>query len=122
MKSVEFVYRQGDVHIFRVDSFPKGDRFENELTKNKQVALGELTGHHHWAPEADVFKIKGLDALTFLDVKKPSKLVHGLDSNFKGTTPDEEYHNEILLREGKYVTGIVEETDWLTRTIRKVID
>lgn len=28
----------------------------------------------------------------------------------------------VYLDPGKYVTGIVEETDWLTKTIRRVVD
>lgn len=125
MQKVELVKRQGDVYIFRIDSFPSGERKEDNLTKNKQVALGELSGHNHYFAEAeavDLFKIDGFDGLTFIDAKENTKLIHGLIKGFKGKESDQDYHWSVDIEKGKYVTGIVEETDWITRTVRRVVD
>jgi hypothetical protein len=128
MKVVKCVGHQGDVAIFQVDEFPEGARVQDDLTKNQQLALGELSGHNHAFEDAtavDLFKINTPEyqGLTFIQTKKPAKLVHGLIKGFKGREADQDYHSEITLKEGKkYITGIVEETDWTTRTIRKVID
>lgn len=127
MKKVELAGHQGDVVIFKVDKFPEGVRMQDDLTKNHQLALGELSGHNHYFAEpelVDLFKIEGkeFEGLSFFQVDKPTNLVHGLIKGFKGIEPDKDYHSEITLKEGKYITGIVEETDWLTRTVRKVID
>lgn len=126
MKNVTLVGHQGDVVIFEVDEFPTGPKTQDELTKNQQLALGELSGHNHYFDDAtavDLFKIPGeYDGLTFVDVKKPAKMVHGLIKGFKGKESDKDYHSEITLKPGKYITGIVEETDWIARTVRRVID
>jgi hypothetical protein len=127
MKKIEMIGAQGDVIIFRVDEFPEGKRVQDELTKKHQLALGELSGHNHYfaEPEAvDLFKLedKQFEGLSFFQVDRPTNLVHGLIKGFKGREADQDYHSEITLKEGKYITGIVEETDWLTRTVRKVID
>lgn len=126
MKVVELLGHQGDVVIFEVDSFPDGNREQDELTKNYQLALGELSGHNHYFDDSsavDLFKLDEYAGLTFIETKKPATLVHGLIKGFKGREADKEYHSEITLKEGKkYITGIVEETDWLTKTVRRVVD
>ena len=126
MKTVNLIGHQGDVVIFSVDSFPDGERKQDELTKNNQLALGELSGHNHYFDDSsavDLFKLDSHPGLTFIETKKPATLVHGLIKGFKGKENDRDYHSEITLREGKkYITGIVEETDWLTKTIRRVAD
>lgn len=127
MKVVKMAGHQGDVVIFEVDDFPEGNRVQNELTKNHQLALGELSGHNHYFADptaVDLFRVdkKEYEGLSFFQVDRPTNLVHGLIKGFKGREADKDYHSEITLKEGKYITGIVEETDWLTRTIRKVID
>lgn len=122
---VEFKYRQGDVYLFEIGEFPEGERLQDNLTKNNQVALGELSGHNHYFDDSsvvDLFKLKEFEGLTFVDVKKPTSLIHGLIKGFKGKESDQDYHNEIELKDGKYITGIVEETDWITGTIRRVVD
>lgn len=128
MKKVKMCGHQGDVVIFQIDEFPTGKRYQDALTKNSQLALGELSGHNHAFadPEAvDLFKIEGkeFEGLSFFQTNKPATLVHGLIKGFKGKEADKDYHSEITLKENqKYVTGIVVETDWLTKTIRRVID
>lgn len=128
MKKVECVGHQGDVCIFEIDEFPEGERFQDDLTEKSQLALGELSGHNHYFDDAtavDIFKIKDekFAGLTFFETKKPAKLVHGLIKGWKGKEADKDYHSETTLKEGKkYITGIVQETDWLTKTMRRVID
>jgi len=126
MKKVELIGAQGDVVIFKVDAFPEGERTQDELTKKGQLALGELSGHNHCFDDmgaVDLFKMPTYPGVTFVETKRPAKLVHGLIKGFKGKESDKDYHSEVTLKEGeKYITGIVEETDWLTKTIRRVID
>lgn len=128
MKKITYCGFQGDVVIFEVDEFPVGERTQDELTQKGQLALGELSGHNHAFEDmtaVDLFKIQTPEyqGLTFIRTKKPAKLVHGLIKGFKGREADQDYHSELLLKENtNYITGIVEETDWLTRTVRKVID
>lgn len=126
MKKVELAGHQGDVVIFKVDAFPKGERKQDELTTKGQLALGELSGHNHCfdnTSAVDLFKLDKFPGLTFIEAKKNAVLRHGLIKGFKGKEADQDYHSEITLREGeKYITGIVEETDWLTKTVRRVVD
>lgn len=126
MKKVTYIGHQGDVAIFRVSEFPKGTKTQDELTKNCQLALGELSGHNHYMDNAnavDMFKVVEFPGITCVDVKEDVKMVHGLIKGFKGIEPDKEYHNEIQFYKGdKIITGIVEETDWLTKTVRRVVD
>lgn len=128
MKKVKYLGHQGDVAIFEIDEFPNGEKFQDELTKKGQLALGELSGHNHAFEDnaaVDLFKIKGADfeGLSFFETKQPVKLIHGLIKGFKGKEADQDYHSEIELKGNKkYITGIVQETDWLTRTVRKVVD
>jgi hypothetical protein len=125
MKKVEFIARQGDVYIFRVDEFPKGEGKQDELTIKKQLALGEISGHAHAFEETapvELFKIDAFEELTFIDIKENCKLIHGLLPGYENKTIDNDYHWSIDLKKGKYISGIVEETDWITGTIRKVID
>lgn len=128
MKSVKCVGHQGDVCIFEVDEFPSGERLQDELTKKQQLALGELSGHNHYFEDSaavDLFKINTPEfmGLTFIETKKPAKLVHGPIKGWTGKEADKDYHSEITLKEGKkFVTGIVEETDWITKQVRRVVD
>lgn len=127
MKIVELAGHQGDVVIFKVDNFPDGERIQDDLTKNHQLALGELSGHNHYFNDSsavDLFKIDDArySGLTFVETKRNATLVHGLIRGFKGKEADKDYHSEVTLKEGKYITGIVEETDWLTKVTRRVVD
>lgn len=124
---LEYKGHQGDVQIFEVVSeLPDGKRFQDELTKNNQLALGELSGHNHYFDDSsavDLYKVEGYDQFTFIETKKDATLIHGLIKGFKGKEADKDYHNEIVLPGNrKYVTSIVEETDWITGQIRRVID
>ncbi len=128
MKKVVCQGHQGDVVIFEIDEFPKGERFQDDLTKKGELALGELSGHHHAFADnsaVDIFKIDGqlYQGLSFFETKLPAKLEHGKIAGFAGKEADQDYHAVQEFEAGKkYMTGIVPETDWLTRTVRKVVD
>ncbi len=129
MKVIEMIGHQGDCVLFEIDEFPEGNRVQDDLTKNHQLALGELSGHNHafedGANAVDLFKIDALEfnGLSFFETKTDAKLVHGLIKDFKGREADTDYHSEITLKQGKkYISGIVQETDWIAKTMRRVID
>ena len=128
MKSVKFVGTQGDVCIFSVDQFPKGTRVQDELTKKGQLALGEISGHNHAFADStaiDLFKIDDgkFEGLSFFQTNRPAELVHGRIKGFQGKESDSDYHATTKFEGGKkFMTGIVVETDWLTKTVRRVID
>lgn len=128
MKEVTCVGHQGDVCIFEIDEFPAGERVQDELTKKGQLALGELSGHNHYFEDTaavDLFKVNDprFTGLTFIKTEKPVKLIHGLIKGWKGKEADQDYHSEVTFDgDKKYMTGIVEETDWATRTVRRVVD
>ena len=127
MKIVEMLGAQGDVLLYKIDEFPSGQRLVDQQCADLTLAYGELSGHSHTFAtdgEVDVFKIEGAETsgLVFVDVKKESTLIHGRDPKFLGVESDLDYHSELKLPPGRYITGIVEETDWLTKTIRRVQD
>lgn len=129
LKNMVFVGHQGDVMLFEIEEFPEGPRVQNELTSKFQLALGELSGHNHvfenGAAAVDLFKIDSPEFadFSFFETKAPAKLVHGLIKGFKGTEADKDYHSEIVLKPNtKYISSIVEETDWLGKVSKKVVD
>lgn len=128
MKKVKVVGHQGDLVIMEVDVLPETDLFQDEQCKDGILAFGEGSGHAHqleYAETAEVYKSKNpaYDGLMFLKPKTNLKLVHGRARGFEGVEEDNDYHNTIVLDPSKkYITGIVEETDWVSRTIRRVID
>lgn len=101
------------------------DLYQDAQCKNAILAYGEASGHAHQFVNPDdvqVFRSKKHAKVLFLDVKKRTKIEHGLARDFVGREADHDYHSPVWLDPGQYVTGIVEETDWLTKTIRQVVD
>ena len=79
--------RQGDILLCPIDKFPTGLK-----TKDKILAYGEATGHHHRFEENDesvIVKISD-SGTQYIQVLKPSELKH-------------EEHGNIQVDEGKYV-------------------
>jgi hypothetical protein len=76
-------YRHGDLLIVRVDSVPKGC----SVKKDRILAEGEVTGHHHRLSEGGTVLTKGDDM--FLDIKEKAELTH-------------EEHGPILFSTGTY--------------------
>lgn len=115
---------QGDVCIFESSDWPK-DLYKDDQVKNAILAYGELSGHAHQFEDldsVDVWKSEENPNLIYIHVKKPSNLVHGRARDFTGKEADHDYHKPVMLQPGKYVTGIVEETDWVAGSIKRVID
>ncbi len=101
------------------------DLYQDAQCENAILAYGEASGHaHQFVNQEDVtvFKSKKFAKVLFLDVKKRTAIEHGRARDFIGREADHNYHAPVYLDPGKYVTGIVEETDWITKTTRKVID
>ena len=117
---------QGDLVVFQVNEFPIGERIEDEQTKSKTLAYGELSGHAHAFADVenvDVFKMKEYPTLCFVEPLKEVNLEHGRIKGWVGDEVDTWYHKPVVFKPGKkYVTGIVNETDWISKTIRKVMD
>lgn len=123
---LELVGHQGDVCLFRVTDFPSEERTQDDQTKAKILAYGEASGHCHEVetPSAEVFKIlsKAYEGLVFIDAKEKTTIRHGRIKGFTGTETDQDYHTTVELPPGKYVTGIVEETDHMAQVVRRVVD
>lgn len=120
---MHLIGHQGDVCFFKVDKLPT-NLMEDRQTKNAILAYGEASGHAHQFDDprsVEVFKEPGTN-LIYIHVKNPATVSHGRARDFAGTEADHDYHNVIHLSPGLYATGIVEETDWLTKTTRKVVD
>lgn len=126
MKNVRVVGHQGDVVIMEVDSFPEGDRLKDKQCENAILAYGEATGHAHQfetLEDVEVFKMPAYPNLMFIDPKREARLMHGKARDFIGTEADHDYHNVIVLDPNKkYISGIVEETDWINKVTRQVVD
>lgn len=120
---MHLIGHQGDVCFYKVDKLPTG-LVQDKQTANAILAYGEASGHAHQFDDmnsVEVFKDPGTNMI-YLNVKSRSSISHGRARDFVGREADHDYHNVIFLDPGLYATGIVEETDWLTKTIRKVID
>lgn len=105
MKTIRYV--QGDVILKPIKAFPLSGE-EDKQTKTLTLAYGEVTGHSHLitSGEAEMIKvnmdyfIKAITAIT---------ITH-------------EEHNPVTCPPGFYKVEIARETDWLTKTIRRVAD
>lgn len=105
--------------------FNDEDLYQDDQAKNAILAYGELTGHAHQFTNLDdvtVFKHRKNAKILVLDVKKRAELSHGRARDFKGKEADHDYHKPVFLDPGRYVTGIVEETDWISKQMRRVRD
>lgn len=113
---------QGDTVYFKVDSLPE-KLTEDAQLKRGIIAQGSGSGHSHSFEHAErVALYRGEDGLLYADVREPTRVVHGRAPGFQGTEADHDYHNPVSLPAGIYAIGIVEEVDWLTKTIRRVVD
>lgn len=114
-------YQQGDVNIFPIEKLPEG------LIEQKDTVLqeGEVTGHkHQFTADSDVTVLYMPDSVLlgteesktihpgitkFLQVNKPSKLVH-------------EEHKTIIIQPGLYKTDLVREFNYDLMETRRVVD
>lgn len=98
--------------------------YQDAQCKNGILAYGEHSGHAHQFDDlsaVEVFKHKEKPYLRVV-VNKECNLVHGRARDFKGKEADHDYHQPIHFNPGEFIFGIVEETDWLSKTIRRVVD
>ncbi len=120
---MQLLGHQGDVAFFKVSKLPNG-LTEDMLTKQGILANGTMSGHAHQVSDhtnAMVFKDPS-DGLLYLEVTAPVDITHGRTRGFEGKEADFDYHKPVRLAPGLYAAGIVEETDWISKTVRKVID
>lgn len=110
MKKKPEIYQQGDVVMIRIDDFPEGERTQDQLDKDKVLALGEVTNHAHRLVDPDD-AVEAFHILNraYLSVLSPVALKH-------------EEHHEIVLPPGKYERRIVVEADHLAGIVRRVAD
>lgn len=104
-KNAPVIFRQGDVLIKRVGSFPAGERKKRE---NGVLAYGEVTGHKHCVEcleQAEVFEIE--NGLYLRVGEEGVRIVH-----------DE--HGTITLPPGDYRAVI--QREYSPEEIRNVID
>lgn len=105
MEDIEY-YQQGDVILFKIEELPPAK--ELVLRKDKIIAEGEATGHHHQVfGNANVFNAPGKQM--FLEVINQSCLRH-------------EQHKKIELPAGLYRIEGIREKDHFSEAIRRVVD
>ncbi|MFW9927940.1 MAG: hypothetical protein ACFFD1_00950 [Candidatus Thorarchaeota archaeon] len=97
-------YRQGDVLLVEINKLPK-----NLKEKDKTIAYGEITGHHHRFKSKQVQVFVDDENQQFVQIKKPSKLVH-------------EEHSELEIPKGDFKVILQREYDILEENIRQVLD
>lgn len=66
---------QGDLNIFGVDSIPDGLR-ELKPKSGKHILAHSETGHHHVIDGSAVRVFEQDEFVSYLDVQKPSNVVH----------------------------------------------
>lgn len=120
---MKLIGHQGDVCFYSVSMIPNNLITDNQ-TKLGILAYGELSGHAHQFVDLDAVEVSKYaeTGLLYINVKRRVGVSHGRARDFVGKEADHDYHNVIFLDPGKYCAGIVEETDWLTKTIRRVAD
>lgn len=96
--------RQGDVLLIPIKGLP-----EDLKEKDKTIAYGEVTGHHHRFESKQVQVFVDANEQQFVQVNKPSKLIH-------------EEHARLEVPKGKYKVVIQREFDILEDSIRQVMD
>ena len=120
---MNLIGHQGDAVFFQVKEFPK-DLIEDLQTKSGVIAEGVLSGHAHQfesLSDVELFKCPKT-SLIYCNVKVETLVLHGRSKTFAGKESDTDYHDPIKLSPGLYAVGIVAETDWITKVVRKVVD
>lgn len=100
--------QQGDVLIKRIESLPKGVKKKERDNGHIILAYGEVTGHAHRIMDVDALFYEK-DGKLYLKNEKPVTLTH------------EEHHQQVI-EPGIWEIGQIQEKDWLSGMVRKVID
>ena len=95
------IIRQGDVLLKEIKEMPKGLK-----NKNRTLAYGEITGHHHTLEQGFVFE--DLNKNQFCDLEQDTVLEH-------------QDHAHVTIPKGKYAVVIQREYD-IMQGIRQVMD
>ena len=100
--------RQGDVLLHPTQT-PIGKPIPIGKDAKTILAYGEVTGHHHrfHGPDVQMFRDDGGVGATFVDLKKPKKLIH-------------EEHGSILIKKGCYQQAF--QVEYTPAEIRRVAD
>lgn len=120
---MQLLGHQGDIVFFKAAALPEGLVQDNE-TKAGVLARGAQSGHAHQVddPAAATVYRNPIDGMLYLDVTSRVSVSHGRAHGFGGKEADHDYHNPVWLEPGIVAAGVVHETDWLSKTIRQVID
>lgn len=101
-------YAQGDVIIKKITKLPSGEKKTDNQCKDKILAFGESTGHKHQIVDGSCEMFRILNKI-YINALTECKLKH-------------EEHKPITIPPGVYEVDTVRETDWVTKTIKKVVD
>ncbi len=102
------IYQQGDVVIKKIEALPEGEITQDQQTIAKTLAYGEKTGHLHQIVEGEATVMRIFNDL-YIKAFTEFKVKH-------------QEHKAFTVPPGIYKVDIVRETDWLTRTTRRVAD
>ena len=98
------MYRQGDCLLIPIDKLPTEIK-----KKDKTIAYGEITGHHHRFESKSVQVFEDVSNNQFVQVESPSKLIH-------------EEHKELEIPKGNYKVVLQREYDLVSDSVRNVMD
>lgn len=120
---MQLVGYQGDLAFFRTTVLPSG-LTQDHGTAAGVLARGTQSGHAHQVddPAAAAVFLDPKTGMRWLDVTSRVSVSHGRARGFGGKEADHDYHKTVWLEPGVYAVGVVHETDWLSKTIRQVVD
>lgn len=103
-------YRHGDVNLLPVKEIPKEAKKEAE-GKERTIALGEATGHHHtlYGSVPNAIIAYGFDEQRYIEITEPVELKH-------------QEHKALTICPGYYEIKIEREFDYFEKSSRKVLD
>ena len=101
MKKKAKMYRQGDVLLVKVESYPE----EAEKLDHTTVAYGEATGHHHTFERGA--ELMELDDMVWVVAEEPAPLTH-------------QEHDTIIVDPGIY--EVKHQREYTPQEVRRVID
>lgn len=99
------IHRHGDVMLRKIKALPK----EVKKLKDKTLAYGEVTGHSHRFEDNSNIERYSFDDRLFLQVMKPSTLIH-------------EEHGPQVILPGVYEQIQEREHDYINEQATAVVD
>lgn len=100
--------QQGDVLLQKVNKLPIDAKVVRRGNNDIVLAYGEVTGHAHRISDIDAMFYEA-DGKFYLKTDKKIKIKH-------------EEHHECEVEPGIWEVGQVQEKDWVSGMVRKVID